>query len=245
MKQAKPILPAIIVAALLFTMIFTIVSGTATLQTNHSVVYYLKELNKNIIGGAETASIAVTQPVVSSPILSSNSILLPSTYLSATCIDKILAGKNSPAAGSGNAFVNSAEKYGINPSFVLAIFNAESNYATNPAATTARSTRNIGHILCTGAAEKSDPTKCLHKTIDGYEYYYKIYSTWNEGVEATFSHLKNGSSYIKAGRTTIESVSSMWVTGKNYSALSGTQKTEIDKYIATVKSSMDSYPKNC
>jgi len=225
---------------LAYASTFTATVTITDLPQGQSVVYYLKSLNASILGTAETIT-PQTPPQTYTP---TNSILLPSTYLSATCIDKILSAKGSPAAGTGSTFVSSAQKYGVDPAFVLAIFNAESNYATNPAATTALATKNIGHILCTDS-EKGDTSKCYYKKVDGVDYYYKIYSTWSAGVEATFSHLKNSSHYIAAGRTTVESVSSMWVTGKDYSSLSGTQKTEIDKYISTVKSSMENYTKSC
>jgi hypothetical protein len=88
-------------------------------------------------------------------------------------IDSVLAKYGSPAAGTGRAWVELGQQYGIDPAYALAFFIHESSAGTNqgwagikPDGTT---THNIGNIICAGYAT------CFGR--------FRDYSSWEEGIE--------------------------------------------------------------
>jgi len=84
----------------------------------------------------------------------------------AALIDTVLAEYSSPAAGSGRAFYELGQRYGIDPAFALAFFVVESQCGTRGVA---RFTHSIGNIRCSA----------------GYNCYegYRAYGNWAEGLE--------------------------------------------------------------
>lgn len=92
--------------------------------------------------------------------------------LTAAEIDSILASYRSPATGSGQWFVDYGARYGIDPSYALAVFIHESSAGTNPAwagwITATQTTHNIGNIVCAG-----------YPTCHGR---FRSYRSWEEGI---------------------------------------------------------------
>ena len=93
--------------------------------------------------------------------------------ITADMVDKILTKYNSPAAGTGRAWIDIGEQYGIDPAYALAFFIHESTAGTNPGWAGMKpgggSTHNIGNIICAGYA-----------TCYGG---FRDYSSWEAGVD--------------------------------------------------------------
>ena len=93
--------------------------------------------------------------------------------ISAAHIDQILASYNSPATGSGDAWVAMGEKYGIDPAYAVAFFIHESSAGTNPGWAGIKSdgstTHNIGNIICAGYSA------CYGR--------FRDYPSWEAGID--------------------------------------------------------------
>jgi hypothetical protein len=92
--------------------------------------------------------------------------------ISAAQIDQILASYNSPATGSGAAWVAMGEKFGIDPAYAVAFFIHESSAGSNQGWAGIKSdgstTHNVGNIICAGY-----PT-CYGR--------FRDYPSWEEGI---------------------------------------------------------------
>jgi Mannosyl-glycoprotein endo-beta-N-acetylglucosaminidase len=101
-----------------------------------------------------------------------HSLIGPPT-ISAEDVEAVLREYNSPAAGSGRAWIALGQQYGIDPAYALAFFIHESTAGTNPGWAGLKagggSTHNIGNIICAGY-----PT-CYGR--------FRDYASWDEGIE--------------------------------------------------------------
>jgi len=101
-----------------------------------------------------------------------HSVLGPPS-LSAEQIDRILALRQSPAAGTGAIWIELGSVYGIDPAYALAFFFHESGAGTNPRWAGRKpdgsTTHNVGNIICSGY-----PT-CYGR--------FRDYASWREGIE--------------------------------------------------------------
>jgi hypothetical protein len=115
--------------------------------------------------------------------------------ISADEINTVLAKFGSPAAGSGQTWIEMGQRYGINPAYALAFFIHESTAGTNsgwaglkPDGST---THNIGNIICAGY-----PT-CFGR--------FRDYPSWDAGIEDWYKLI--GDEYINGrGARTIEQI---------------------------------------
>lgn len=93
--------------------------------------------------------------------------------VSAQQIDSILASYHSPAAGTGQAWIDLGKKYDIDPAFAVAFFIHESTAGTHPGWAGLKpdgsSTHNVGNIICAGYAT------CYGR--------FRDYGSWEEGIE--------------------------------------------------------------
>ncbi len=88
-------------------------------------------------------------------------------------VEAVLREYNSPAVGTGRAWVALGQQYGIDPAYALAFFIHESTAGTNPGWAGLKpgggSTHNVGNIICAGY-----PT-CYGR--------FRDYASWDEGIE--------------------------------------------------------------
>ena len=101
--------------------------------------------------------------------------------------------------GFGIYFVQYGEEYGVDPAFALAMFRQENSLCNSDVAGSANFkgclNKSISNIICT--------------TSSCYEG-FNTYSSWQDGIKAFYNQLKNGSFYIKAGNTTVETIYPKW-----------------------------------
>ena len=92
--------------------------------------------------------------------------------LTAAQIDRLLASWQSPAAGTGAAWVAYGVQYGIDPAYALAFFIHESGAGTAPGWAGRKpdggTTHNIGNIICAGYR------RCYGR--------FRDYASWEEGI---------------------------------------------------------------
>ena len=204
------LLAALVIALFLVTFVYS-ANFVANITINdvvvtpvlsgESVAYYLKVLNKSVVDGSVVAPAEATTPQTSptsQPQTSSSTSVLPQQpLLTSACIDNILA--KSPAKGNGVYFVQYGQEFGVDPAFALAMFRQENSLCNSDVAGSANFkgclNKSISNIMCT--------------TSSCYEG-FNTYPSWQEGVRAFYSQLKNGSFYLKAGNTTVETIYPKW-----------------------------------
>ncbi|MBI5884800.1 glucosaminidase domain-containing protein [archaeon] len=108
--------------------------------------------------------------------------------ISAETIDLILSRAGSPAKGLGSKFIEFSQAYGVDPSFVLAMFRKESNY---------------------GRLGKASENKSIGNIRQGRAG-FKAYASWNAGLQDTFRLLAEGPRYIKKSNSTVEEIINIW-----------------------------------
>lgn len=115
--------------------------------------------------------------------------------ISATYINSILANGHSPAAGLGQTIINLGKQYGIDPVFLLAIFQHESGYGS---AGEARYTYSPGNERCIQERpcinNQTPPGPCQ----TGQSCYAQMQS-WADGFDRLNYLLLNG--YVRADIT--------------------------------------------
>jgi len=177
----------VLVSLLIIILFTTTTFALITPEPNKSISYYLKVLNANLLGATGTA----TQTA------SGTSALPQAPLLTAECIEEILA--KSPAKGNGKYFVQYGEEYGVDPAFALAVFRQETSLCNSDVTGVSDSigckNKSIGNITCT--------TNTCYKG-------FNTYSSWEEGIRAFYNQIKNGSYYLKAGNTTVETIYPKW-----------------------------------
>jgi hypothetical protein len=99
--------------------------------------------------------------------------LIGAPSISAATIDRVLAEYGSPAAGTGQIWVDLGLQYGLDPAYALAFFIHESGAGTAPGWAGHKSeggtTHNIGNIICAGYAT------CYGR--------FRDYPDWRTGIE--------------------------------------------------------------
>ncbi len=134
--------------------------------------------------------------------------------ITAEGIDAILKKYNSPAQGIGQYAYKLGEEYQIDPAIALAFFKHESLFGTLGKARKTKSWGNIRyHNFCFGSSFGGNCVYCngvYNDPVEGeFVGNYKgfcIYSSFKESLRDWFRLLKYGSSYFRAGRTTVEKV---------------------------------------
>ena len=106
--------------------------------------------------------------------------VLGNPTISAEQIDAVLTHYGSPAAGTGQIWIEMGKRYGIDPAYALAFFIHESSAGTNPGWAGLKpgggTTHNIGNIICAGY-----PT-CFGR--------FRDYANWDEGIEDWFKLIR-------------------------------------------------------
>ena len=101
----------------------------------------------------------------------------------ATALDAYLAGKGSPLAGAGAAFVASAGQVGLDPRMLVAISGAETSFGTY------------------------GPSQLIHNPFGMGPG--RVYASWEEAIAAAANNLA-GPIYLGAGKVTIGQISGTW-----------------------------------
>jgi hypothetical protein len=107
--------------------------------------------------------------------------VLGAPTISAEDVEAVLRNYHSPAAGTGQAWIEMGQKYGIDPAYALAFFVHESTAGTNAGWAGLKpgggSTHNIGNIICAGYAT------CFGR--------FRDYPSWQEGIEDWYKLIFN------------------------------------------------------
>ncbi len=169
------------------------------------------------------------QMVVQTP-LSEMPITGPPTISNET-IKRILESASSPAVIAYQAFYDFGVQYDIDPAFALAFFRHESNYGTSnnwvgkPSICLPNSSNNIGNIKYTQSCTNNyGATNCK-----GFCHY----PTWEKGIEAWYSLIKNSNHYVAGGRETIAEILPVYAPSSD--------NNNIPEYITAVSDSVSSY----
>jgi cell wall-associated NlpC family hydrolase len=101
----------------------------------------------------------------------------------AAALDAYLAGKASPLAGAGDAFVASAGQVGLDPRMLVAISGAETSFGTY------------------------GPSQLIHNPFGMGPG--RVYASWEEAIAAAANNLA-GPIYLGAGKVTIGQISGTW-----------------------------------
>jgi hypothetical protein len=121
--------------------------------------------------------------------------ILGQPTISADTINAVLAKFGSPAAGTGQIWIDMGKQYGINPAYALAFFIHESSAGTNTGwaglKADGSTTHNIGNIICAGYAT------CYAG--------FRDYPSWDTGVEDWYKLILR--EYVEGrGTSTIEQI---------------------------------------
>jgi hypothetical protein len=121
--------------------------------------------------------------------------VLGAPTISAEDVEAVLREYNSPAVGTGRAWIALGQQYGIDPAYALAFFIHESSAGTNPGWAGLKpgggSTHNVGNIICAGY-----PT-CYGR--------FRDYASWDEGIEDWYKLIAR--EYVQGrGAQTVEQI---------------------------------------
>jgi hypothetical protein len=149
-----------------------------------------------------------------------HSVLGPPT-ITAEGVEAVLQQYNSPAAGTGRAWIALGQQYGIDPAYALAFFIHESTAGTNPGWAGLKpgggSTHNVGNIICAGYPS------CYGR--------FRDYKSWDEGIEDWYKLIAK--EYIQ-GRSvqTVEQIIPIYAPAF---------ENNVDSYINAVVSMVDGW----
>jgi hypothetical protein len=144
-----------------------------------------------------------------------------SPSISAEDVEAVLREYNSPAAGTGRAWIALGQQYGIDPAYALAFFIHESTAGTNPGWAGLKpgggSTHNVGNIICAGYAT------CYGR--------FRDYASWDEGIEDWYKLIAR--EYIEGrGAHTIEQIIPIYAPAV---------ENNVDRYINAVVGMVDGW----
>jgi hypothetical protein len=141
--------------------------------------------------------------------------------ISAEDVEAVLREYNSPAVGSGRAWIALGQQYGIDPAYALAFFIHESTAGTNPGWAGLKpgggSTHNVGNIICAGY-----PT-CYGR--------FRDYASWDEGIEDWYKLIAR--EYVQGrGVQTIEQIIPIYAPAF---------ENNVDAYVSAVVNMVDGW----
>jgi len=110
-------------------------------------------------------------------------------------LDDYLTQKGSPLAGQGSVFVDSGQKYDVDPRLIVAIAGAETSFGTR--------------LGC-----YSSPGVIVSNPYNAWNWFYKggcpsPFNSWADGIDSVTQGI-GGGLYFKAGRTTIEKIAEIY-----------------------------------
>jgi cell wall-associated NlpC family hydrolase len=126
----------------------------------------------------------------------------------AAALDAYLAGKGSPLAGAGAAFVASAGQVGLDPRMLVAISGAETSFGTY------------------------GPSQLIHNPFGMGPG--RVYGSWEEAIAAAANNLA-GPIYLGAGKVTIGQISGTWAplgAGNDPNNLNSNWTRNVSRYYA-------------
>ena len=176
-------------------------TGAGPIAASNAITNAFKQHNVNVPEGQHAV---VGQPTVT-----------------AQFIDTVLAHYGSPAAGTGQIWVDLGQQYGIDPAYALAFFIHESSAGTNPGWAGMKpgggSTHNVGNIICAGYAT------CFGR--------FRDYDSWHAGIEDWYKLIAN--EYITdRGAVTIEQIIPIYAPSF---------ENDVNNYVQTVIGLADSW----
>ena len=144
------------------------------------VFWFASATPKTIISGFTGAGPVAASAAISNAFKPQNvnvpagqHAVLGAPTISAQFIDSVLAHYGSPAAGTGQIWLEMGRRYGIDPAYSLAFFIHESSAGTNPGWAGIKpgggTTHNVGNIICAG-----------YNTCFGR---FRDYDSWDAGIE--------------------------------------------------------------
>jgi hypothetical protein len=147
--------------------------------------------------------------------------VLGSPTVSVEVVEAVLREYNSPAVGTGRAWIALGQQYGIDPAYALAFFIHESTAGTNPGWAGLKpgggSTHNVGNIICAGY-----PT-CYGR--------FRDYASWDEGIEDWYKLIAR--EYIEGrGAQTVEQIIPIYAPAI---------ENNVDAYVNAVVSMVDGW----
>ncbi len=179
----------VVLGVLLATAISLRPSGAQILNLNNGKVYDIQ------VGGNLANTWQNDKPLpAKTPIVTQSGpySVLGKPTLQPDFMNAVLAAKNSPAAGKGQALYDLGIQYEIDPAFALAFFMHESTFGTKGEAT---STKSLGNLRCIPNAD------CVDQDRGGYA----SFPTWEAGFKAWFELIRN--LYVaRWGLTTIDQI---------------------------------------
>ncbi len=114
--------------------------------------------------------------------------------LSSKTINSIL--HKTPLSGQGPLLISLSNRYNIDPAYALAFFKQESSYGSKGLGAKNKNPGNIkGYVIATGADGKK------YKKFDFLQF-----ERFEDGIEAWYRLIANGSHYYRANRFTLEDI---------------------------------------
>ncbi len=186
-SRRYPVVTAILIAAASLTILFLFWPH----EGHPMVSRWLGPLAQPIANKLDIENPFMPAP----PLAAGNYQLQGGSSLSAQQVDSILASYNSPAAGTGQTWVELGRRYNIDPAYPLAFFIHESTAGTHPNWAGQKSdgttTHNIGNIICAGYPS------CYGR--------FRDYGSWEEGIEDWYRLIDD--EYIEGrGITTLDEI---------------------------------------
>ena len=168
-------------------------------------------------GGSDLANTGIEVP----PAPPGQHSVLGAPTISAEDIEAVLREYNSPAIGTGRAWIALGRQYGIDPAYALAFFIHESTAGTNSGWAGLKpgggSTHNVGNIICAGY-----PT-CYGR--------FRDYASWDEGIEDWYKLIAR--EYVQGrGAQTVEQIIPIYAPAF---------ENNVDAYVNTVIGLVDSW----
>jgi len=196
------------------------------------VIWMLSQSPKTFISSYSGAGLGSTVGNVVSKVFGGGDVsadvpagehsILGQPSITADQIDALLAQYNSPAQGTGKAWIALGRQYGIDPIYAVAFFIHESSAGTNPGWAGIKpdgsTTHNVGNIICAGYAT------CYGR--------FRDYASWDEGISDWYKLISN--EYVRGrGIASIEQIVPIYAPSSD--------NNDVPGYINVIVSMVDSW----
>lgn len=146
--------------------------------------------------------------------------------LTAQQADNFFKKNNSPLFGSGQGLIAAAQKFKVNPIFMIGISGAESTLGKYGRAL---DNKNPGNIK-----KRSDGYENYGINVIGYDdENHAIFASWEDGWMGLALVLRK--TYFDKGKTTLEEIASTYLTGNQENWINNIKNwmNEVEKYISS------------
>ncbi len=210
LARSQPLVLLLLVALVCVAVIWMFLQGPKTFISSYGATSW-----------REAAGAAANQAFGAINVAAGEHSVLGAPSINAAAIDTILSKYGSPAAGTGQAWVNLGQQYGIDPAYAVAFFIHESSAGTNPAWAGIKpdgsTTHNVGNIICAGYAT------CYGR--------FRDYASWDEGIGDWYKLISN--EYISGrGAASVEQIIPIYAPSF---------ENDVDTYVQTVVSLVDGW----